>query len=175
MDSSYPKWKYHAKEQATIVQNAEEEKALGRGWHDEQVKDNDAVDPAAGMPEQPEAPSLTGDDVYDTWLADNGLGGESAAVKAKIRIAYDHTAVGGNGTTPQIEYGHVVGPQDSVTMVDDSAARAALLQQAKDMGVKVHHLASSKTIQAKIDEFNGIKASTPAAIPKDADLGADKE
>ena len=28
----FPKWKYHPKHAARIVQNAEEEKALGRGW-----------------------------------------------------------------------------------------------------------------------------------------------
>jgi hypothetical protein len=34
----FPKWKYHPKHDAKIVQNAEEEKALGRGWVDRPIR-----------------------------------------------------------------------------------------------------------------------------------------
>jgi hypothetical protein len=33
----FPKWKYHRKCPGKIVQNAEEEKALGRGWVDRPI------------------------------------------------------------------------------------------------------------------------------------------
>jgi hypothetical protein len=33
----FPKWKYHPKHEAKIVQNAAEEKALGRGWVDRPI------------------------------------------------------------------------------------------------------------------------------------------
>lgn len=162
--SEYPKWKYHGTEPAVIVQDADEEKALGKGWKDTQVDDNTAKDPSTGTPVA--LTSVTGDDVFDAFLADNGLADESSETKAKIRIGYDHV-VTSTGTIPQVEFGHPVGPQDSTTMVDDETARQLLLTQARDMGVEVHPLNSSKTIQTKIDEFNATKSSTPAAAPED--------
>lgn len=34
VSTAYPKWQYHASEPARLVNNAEEEKALGPGWVD---------------------------------------------------------------------------------------------------------------------------------------------
>lgn len=173
MKSDYPKWKYHAEKPAVIVNNEDEEKDLGRGWKDEVVKGNTEVDPSVNTEQGGEeyAP-MTGDEIFDTFLADNGMDKVPAKYQAMIRTAYDHQVIS-TGTTPQVEYGHTVGPQDEVVMVDSEAARKALLKQAQDMGVEVHHKSSSKTIQAAIDAHTAVKSSTPAAakaLPKDSDL-----
>lgn len=34
----YPKWLYHATEEARIVANEEEHSSLGAGWHEEPVE-----------------------------------------------------------------------------------------------------------------------------------------
>lgn len=179
MNKSYPMWKYHASKPAVVVANADEEKELGRGWHDEPVKDNLAIDPSVSQVDQDEQPAtLTGDEVFDTFLVENGMDKVPAKYQAMIRTAYDHVVPAAAGTIPAIEYGHAVGPQDEVVMVDSEAARKALLVQAKEMGVQVHHLSSSKTIQAAIDAHTAVKSSTPAAakaLPKDEDLEKNKE
>lgn len=171
--SNYPKWRYHASKPAVIVNDENEDKDLGRGWHDEPVKGNTEVDPSVSQLAVEDQPAtLTGDEVFDTFLADNGMDKVPAKYQAMIRTAYDHQ-VTSTGTIPAIEYGHPVGPQDEVVMVDSEAARAALLKQAKDLGVKVHHMSSSKTIQAAIDAHTAVKSSTPAAataLPKDTDV-----
>jgi hypothetical protein len=176
--SNYPRWKYHASKPAVIVEDAEAEKNLGSGWHNAPVKGNTDVDPSQGIQgEGQEVSTLTGDDVFDQFLADNGLDKVSNTVKAQIRIGYDHVPTS-TGTIPAIEYGHPVGPQDSVTMVDSETARKALLKQAKEMGVEVHHASSSKTIQAAIDAFVATKSATPAAataLPKDTDVTDSKD
>lgn len=173
MNNDYPKWKYHAEKPAVIVNNEDEEKDLGRGWKDEVVKGNTEVDPSVNTEQGGEeyAP-MTGDEIFDTFLADNGMDKVPAKYQAMIRTAYDHQFTS-TGTTPQIEYGHTVGPQDEVVMVDSEAARKALLKQAQDMGLDVHHKSSSKTIQSAIDAHTAAKSSTPAAgkaLPKDTDL-----
>lgn len=178
--NDFPKWKYHAEQPARIVNDSEEEKNLGRGWKDEPVKGNTEVDasvaqaPASG---QEEYAPLTGDQVFDQFLTDNGMDKVPAKYQAFIRTAYDHTPAV-TGTVPAIEYGKIVGPQDEVVMVDAEAARKALLVQAKDLGVNVHHASSSKTIQAAIDAHTAAKSSTPAAaqaLPKDTDVTNDEE
>lgn len=179
MSNSYPKWRYHASKPAVIVANQDEEKDLGRGWHDEPVKGNTEIDPSVSGFDVDEQPAtLTGDDVFDTFLADNGMDKVPSKYQAMIRTAYDHVVVS-TGTIPAIEYGHPVGPQDEVVMVDSEVAREALLKQAKELGVNVHHKSSSKTIQAAIDAHTAVKSSTPAAaqaLPKDVDVkAADKE
>lgn len=177
MNNDYPKWKYHAEKPAVIVNSEEEEKDLGRGWKDEVVKGNTEVDSSVNTNQGVEeyAP-LTGDEVFDTFLADNGMDKVPSKYQAMIRTAYDHQVVS-TGTTPQIEYGHPVGPQDEVVMVDSETARKALLKQAQDMGVDVHHKSSSKTIQQAIDERTAVKSSTPAAaqaLPKDTDVAGEE-
>lgn len=176
-NSDYPKWKYHADHPATIVNSEEDEKNLGRGWKDEPVKGNTDVDQTSALPEDNAQAALTGDEVFDNFLIDNGMDKVPAKYQAMIRTAYDHSPAT-TGTVPAVEYGHLVGPQDEVVMVDSEEARKALLQQAKDLGVSVHHKASSKTIQAAIDAHNAIKSSTPAAaqaLPKDTDVTDKKE
>lgn len=177
MNNDYPKWKYHAEKPAVIVNSEEEEKDLGRGWKDEVVKGNTEVDSSVNTDQGVEeyAP-LTGDEVFDTFLAGNGMDKVPSKYQAMIRTAYDHQVVS-TGTTPQIEYGHPVGPQDEVVMVDSEAARKALLKQAQDMGVDVHHKSSSKTIQSAIDAHTAVKSSTPAAakaLPKDTDVAGEE-
>lgn len=174
MINQYPAWRYHKTQPAVIVASAEEAKDLGSGWHDKPVKNGTTeVDASvSGFDVDDQPATVTGDDVFDEFLAANGMDKVSAKVQAMIRTAYDHVPTG-TGTIPAVEYGHSVGPQDEVVMVDSEVARKALLEQAKDLGVKVHHASSSKTIQAAIDAFNAVKSSTPAAstaIPKDTDI-----
>lgn len=177
-NDNYPRWKYHADKPAVIVNNEDEEKDLGRGWKDEPVKGNAEVDLSVQQHADEERyAEPTGDEVFDTFLADNGMDKVPAKYQAMIRTAYDHSApvVGG---APVVEYGHIVGPQDEVVMVDSEEARKALLKQAKDLGLTVHHASSSKTIQAAIDAHTAVKSSTPAAakaLPKDTDVTNDKE
>jgi hypothetical protein len=54
----FPKWKYHATEEAKIVTDEAEEHALGAGWHDSpsQVTANAATSCVAAFPSVPAAP-----------------------------------------------------------------------------------------------------------------------
>ncbi|GEM_PF-2412644 len=42
----FPKWKYHVDGQSKIVQNAEEEKALGKGWYNNPGEVAKALEPS---------------------------------------------------------------------------------------------------------------------------------
>lgn len=179
-DKIYPKWKFHKTKPAVIVDDKDEEKDLGSGWHDEPVKNGTTeVDPSVGAQDQDEIPAtLTGDEAFDTFLTENGMDKVPARYQAMIRTAYDHSPVLSGSTIPVVEYGHPVGPQDEVVMVDSEEARQALLTQAKEMGLTPHHKSSSKTLQALIDQHTAVKSSTPAAplaTPKESDLKSDKE
>jgi len=177
MNNDYPKWKYHAEKPAVIVNSEEEEKDLGRGWKDEVVKGNTEVDSSVSQdPSADHDAPMTGDAAFEKFLDENGMDMLPAKYHDAFRKAYDHQFVN-TGTTPQIEYGHPVGPQDEVVMVDSEAARKALLKQAQDMGVDVHHKSSSKTIQSAIDAHTAVKSSTPAAakaLPKDTDVAGEE-
>jgi hypothetical protein len=170
----FPKWKFHKTSPATIVQNADEESALGSGWKDEPHKNGTTeVDPAVNaVAPAADVPVVTDEQAFQEFLAAEDLTEESDEVKALFFKAF--TAKGNRGligAIPQIEVGRPVGPQDNLVMVDSEEARKALLAQAKEMGVEVHHASGSKTIQAAIDAFVAAKSSTPAAMPKDTDLG----
>lgn len=41
LSTEFPKWKYHATEPARIVNDQDEEDALGAGWHNTPVKGNE--------------------------------------------------------------------------------------------------------------------------------------
>jgi hypothetical protein len=60
MGERYPKWKYHRELAAVIVQNENEEAALGEGWEDTPAAFAEAAlqtsalsEPAAPVPEKP--------------------------------------------------------------------------------------------------------------------------
>lgn len=47
-DIQYPTFRYHATEEPRIVNSADEDKALGKGWHDAPVRaDEDSADESA--------------------------------------------------------------------------------------------------------------------------------
>jgi hypothetical protein len=56
----FPKWKYHPQKGGKIVQNAEEEKALGGGWYNT---------PNFPAPPKPSAIVTSLDEVFKPWWA----------------------------------------------------------------------------------------------------------
>ncbi len=52
MSSSYPKWLYHAKKDAVIVQNEEEHRALGSEWVESPADIQKAPEPKSNLEAQ---------------------------------------------------------------------------------------------------------------------------
>lgn len=86
----YPRWKYHQTESAVIVQDADEDKALGKAWHNDPALANPS--PAHEYTEEERQELLAhakaaGVQVGKTWKAETIL---EALAKAK---ASDHDLV----------------------------------------------------------------------------------
>lgn len=180
----YPRWVHHADHPSRIVESEDELNELGAGWQTEPVQADQGQGRSAeeafqvflennGFDEDTEetknklflafksgAPAGYYSDEADDLPVDrtgdlSGQGFNPGLADPDLKDGYD--------ARPVVEYGHLVGPQDEVHMVDSEEAIATLQDQAKSLGLKFDKRWGSKRLQAAIDEYNAAKSSTPPA------------
>lgn len=132
--NEYPKWKYAAGKPGVIVNDRDEEEGLGLGWHDE---------PQAALDEPGDADNVgpTGDEVFDAWAEENGAALLPDSTKAIVMAAFYR------------DQGVVESGAQEKAADEAEAERQALLQEAKDLGLGIHHMTGTAKIKAAIEAY----------------------